>query len=142
MGSLTGYLGLFVAALVAATILPAQSEALLIGLIVTGDYPVPTLIAVASIGNVLGSLLNWCLGRALERNKGKRWFPVKEDTPTRAQGWYRRYGKCSAGELVPVIGDPITAVAGVRKEPLSMFLFLVGLRRRPDMSHSRRPPWE
>jgi membrane protein YqaA with SNARE-associated domain len=47
-----GYVGLFVAALAAATVFPAQSEAVLVGLILSGDYSVLALTAVASVGNV------------------------------------------------------------------------------------------
>ena len=64
---MTAYLGLFAAAFAAATLLPLQSEAVLVGLLVLGEHPVPALLAVATAGNVLGALVNWALGRwALE----------------------------------------------------------------------------
>ncbi len=126
MSLVTVYAGLFAAAFLAATIFPAQSEAVLAGLIMTGDYPVVALVTVASVGNVLGSVVNWGLGRGIERFKNRRWFPAKPNALDRAQGWYRRYGKWSLLlSWVPFIGDPLTVVAGIMREPLAVFLALV-----------------
>lgn len=119
------YLGLFLIAFVAATLLPAQSEAALAGLIVQGYAPW-LLIAVATVGNVLGSTVNWWLGRELTRFGDRRWFPVKPAHLARAQAWYARYGRWSLLlSWVPVIGDPLTLAAGVMREPLRVFLVLV-----------------
>lgn len=127
---MTAYLSLFFAALVAATIFPAQSEAVLVGLIVTGDYPVWLLVLVASVGNVLGSLVNWVLGRGIERFRDRRWFPIRGPALERTQGWYRRYGKWSLlASWLPVVGDPLTVVAGVMREPLPTFIFLVTIAK-------------
>lgn len=126
MTDLVVYIGLFVTAFVAATILPMQSEAALVGLVLTDAYPVWTLVTVASLGNVLGSVANWLLGRGVERFKSRRWFPVKPAALERAQNWYRRYGKWSLLlSWAPIIGDPLTVVAGVLREPFPIFLLLV-----------------
>ncbi len=66
MVSLSGYLGLFLAAFGAATLLPMQSEAVLAGLLLSERYTVWALVAVASLGNVLGSVVNWLLGRHIQ----------------------------------------------------------------------------
>ncbi|MDX3931855.1 MAG: YqaA family protein [Stenotrophomonas sp.] len=117
--------GLFLAALIAATLLPAQSEAVLVALLLDGGDPV-LLIAVATAGNVLGSLVNWWLGLQVQRFQGRRWFPVSPARLERAQAWYRRYGRWSLLlSWAPVIGDPITLAAGVMREPLRVFLPLV-----------------
>ncbi len=71
-----GYLGLFVAAFGAATLLPLQSEAVLVGLLLSGHYNLWLLLGIATLGNVLGSVVNWLLGRSVERFKDRRWFPV------------------------------------------------------------------
>jgi membrane protein YqaA with SNARE-associated domain len=127
---LSAYLGLFTAALVAATLLPAQSEALLAYLIATSERSVPLLILVATLGNVLGSTINWALGRGIERFHGRRWFPVSDAQLDKARIWYHRYGRWSLlASWVPVIGDPITVVAGVLKEPLPSFLLLVTIAK-------------
>ncbi|MDR6902152.1 membrane protein YqaA with SNARE-associated domain [Rhizobium miluonense] len=126
MTDLLAYFGLFMAAFGAATILPMQSEAVLAGLLLTGRYSAVWLVVTAGVGNILGSLVNWMLGRGIERFRQRRWFPVGEDTLDRAQAWYRKYGKWSLlASWVPVVGDPITVVAGVLREPLPTFLLLV-----------------
>lgn len=127
---MTAYLTLFMAALVAATILPAQSEAVLVGLILKGGHPVWLLVLIASVGNILGSIINWVLGRGIERFRDRRWFPVKGPALDRAQGWYRRYGKWSLlGSWLPIVGDPLTVVAGVMREPLPIFILLVAIAK-------------
>lgn len=124
------YLGLFLAAFGAASLLPLQSEALLVGLLLGGGQPVAVLLAVASVGNVLGSVLNAALGRGLERFRERRWFPVSPARLERAKATYRRYGRWSLLlSWVPVIGDPLTLVAGVMREPWWSFLLLVGLAK-------------
>jgi membrane protein YqaA with SNARE-associated domain len=129
MADLAIYGSLFLAALVAATILPMQSEAALVGLLLAG-YPPWLLIVVASAGNVLGSVINWLLGRGIERFRHERWFPASEAALDRAQGWYRRYGKWSLLlSWVPVVGDPLTVVAGVLREPFPVFLTLVAIAK-------------
>lgn len=130
MIDLAAYLGLFIAALAAATILPMQSEAVLVGLLLTENYPVFALIVVASVGNVLGSVANWTLGRWIERFRHRSWFPVGERGMERARGWYRRYGRWSLlASWLPIVGDPITVVAGALREPLPTFLLLVALAK-------------
>jgi membrane protein YqaA with SNARE-associated domain len=130
MTELAALSGLFMAAFVAATILPAQSEAVLVGLIYTGHYAVWILVAVASVGNVLGSVVNWLLGRGIERFRNRPWFPVKQASLQRAQGWYQRYGKWSLLlSWAPIIGDPLTVVAGVMREPFPVFLLLVTIAK-------------
>lgn len=118
-------LGLFLAALVAATLLPAQSEAVLVALLVGGGDPV-LLVSVATAGNVLGALINWWLGRQVLRFQHHRWFPLSAARLRQAQAAYRRHGRWSLLlSWAPVIGDPITLAAGVMREPLRTFLPLV-----------------
>lgn len=120
------YAGLFGASLLAATILPAQSEVILFGMLLTHHYQASLLVAVASVGNVLGSCLNWLLGRLLAEFEGRPWFPVKREAIARAEGWYHRYGRWSLLlSWAPIVGDPLTIVAGVLREPFPLFLALV-----------------
>lgn len=130
MIDLAALAGLFLAALMAATILPLQSEAALVALLVAGAHPAWLLVAVAGLGNVLGSVVNWLLGRGIERFRDRPWFPVKPAALDRAQGWYRRYGKWSLLlSWAPVVGDPLTVVAGLAREPLPVFLVLVTIAK-------------
>jgi membrane protein YqaA with SNARE-associated domain len=130
LGDLAVYAALFAVALAAATILPMQSEAALAGLILTGKYPVAMLIAVAGAGNVLDSAIDWLLGRGIESFKDRPWFPAHPAMLARATKWYHRYGRWSLLlSWVPVIGDPLTVVAGVLREPLWSFLVLVTIAK-------------
>lgn len=130
MFELTSYVGLFLAAFGAATLLPMQSEAVLVGMLLSDRYVVSTLLAVATFGNVLGSALNWILGRSIERLRHKRWFPVSESKLEKARNSYLRYGRWSLLlSWVPIIGDPLTVVAGVMREPLWSFLLIVTLAK-------------
>lgn len=129
VSSLGVYLGLFAAALAAATILPLQSEAVLVGLLLA-DYMPWLLVAVATVGNVAGSSINWALGRGIERYRDHHWFPVTPVQLARAQAWYGRYGKWSLLlSWAPIIGDPLTLVAGVMRESFTVFLLLVAIAK-------------
>jgi membrane protein YqaA with SNARE-associated domain len=130
MFEFSSYLGLFSAAFAAATLIPAQSEAVLVGLLLHGQQSVAGLLLVATLGNVSGSLVNWLLGRSIERLRHRRWFPVSDAQLERAQQRYRRYGRLSLLlSWVPIIGDPLTVVAGTLREPLWSFLLLVTLAK-------------
>ena len=130
MISLAVYASLFGIAFIAATVFPLQSEAALIALLLNGQQPVWALIAVASVGNVLGSVVNWLLGRSIERFRDKRWFPASPAALERAQRAYQKWGKWSLLlSWAPFIGDPLTVMAGVLREPLPMFLLLVTMAK-------------
>lgn len=130
MADLVVYVGLFLLALVAATLLPAQSEAALAGLLLSGAYSKAGLLAAATLGNTLGSLVNWLLGRSIEHYRERRWFPASAEQLERAQRWYRRYGRWSLLlSWLPIVGDPLTLVAGVMREPLPSFLLIVALAK-------------
>lgn len=124
------YLALFLAAFLAATIVPAQSEAVLVGLILAGDRSLVLLLLVATTGNVLGSVVNWLLGRFIERFRDRPWFPVSRPRLAQAEAWYRRFGIWSLLlSWVPIIGDPLTVVAGVLRTPFLTFLVLVTIAK-------------
>jgi len=121
---------LFIAAFGAATLLPLQSEAVLVGLLINGHYAPFILIAVASLGNILGSCVNWWLGLKIEHYKNKRWFPISQKKMLQAQKIYQKYGYWSLLlSWAPIIGDPITLIAGLLKENLTRFLLIVSLAK-------------
>lgn len=127
---LASYFGLFAAAFGAATLLPLQSEAVLTSLLILGKHPVWALVAVATAGNSLGAVVNWFLGRYIEHWRHKPWFPVGEDKLARAQRGYSRYGRWSLLlSWMPVIGDPLTVIAGVMREPLLSFVLIVSIAK-------------
>jgi membrane protein YqaA with SNARE-associated domain len=122
-------LALFVSALISATLFPGQSEAVLAAMLQNTTVPW-LLVAMASLGNTAGSVINWILGRGIEQFRNRRWFPLRGEKLDRAQRWYQRYGKWSLLlSWAPVIGDPLTIVAGVLREPLPMFVLLVAIAK-------------
>jgi membrane protein YqaA with SNARE-associated domain len=124
------YASLFLAAFLAATILPAQSELGLAGLLVSNSYNTMVLIAVASIGNTLGATINWVLGRGIAHFQNHKWFPTNPKQLDMVSEWYRKYGRWSLLlSWVPVVGDPITVAAGILREPFFSFLILVGFAK-------------
>lgn len=130
IGDLGVYFGLFTVAFIAATVLPMQSEAVLAGLLLGSSFSPAILITVASIGNVLGSIVNWLLGRGIDRFRDRRWFPASGAELDRAASWYQRYGKWTLLlSWVPIIGDPLTVIAGVLREPLLSFVILVAIAK-------------
>ena len=130
MGDIAAYGGLFVAAFVAATILPMQSEAVFVGLLISDAYSTVLLLVVASAGNILGSVVNWLLGRGVERFRHRSRFPASEKALDRAENWYRRYGRWTLLlSWMPIGGDALTVVAGTLREPFWSFLALVAIAK-------------
>ena len=130
MASLGIYLSLFTTSFLAATILPMSSEVVLVGMLAASDEPWAALIAVASLGNILGSLANWFVGRGLSLAREHPRFPVDRARIERAEVWYQRWGYWSLLlSWVPVIGDPLTVIAGFLREPLWLFLVLVSIAK-------------
>ncbi|MFX4222508.1 MAG: YqaA family protein [Thalassobaculum sp.] len=130
MNFIGAYGGLFFVSLASATFLPIQSEILLTGLILKTDYWIPGLVIIASIGNTLGSVINWAIGLQIERFKDRRWFPASPEQLDRASRWYRKYGYWSLLlSWAPFIGDPLTLAAGLMREPFGTFILLVAIAK-------------
>jgi membrane protein YqaA with SNARE-associated domain len=120
-----GYFGLFVAAFLAATILPLSSEVVLSILLLNGFSPV-ALVSIATVGNVLGSLTNYALGYWVSLEVIKKWLKISEEEFVRAEQRFVKYGLFSlCFAWVPFVGDPITVVAGVLRVRLLWFVLLV-----------------
>jgi membrane protein YqaA with SNARE-associated domain len=116
--------GLFLAAFIASTLVPASSEAVLGGLVAGGAYDPWLLIATASAGNILGASVNWALGRWAAQT---RWVQDSRNL-ARASAWFQRYGPWSLLlSWLPVIGDPLTLAAGVAGLRFPVFLLPVAL---------------
>ncbi len=124
---LEGYLGLFLVAFLAATLLPAYSEVLFVGLLAAGYDPL-ALWAWATAGNTLGAAVNWLLGRYLLHYQDRSWFPFQPDTMGLAQGWFQRYGIWSLLlSWAPIVGDTLTFIAGLMGVRFTLFLLLTAL---------------
>ena len=122
------YLSLFFISFLAATILPFSSELTLAGLISTSHYDNLLLLVVASFGNVLGSVFNWSLGFYSRNFTTKKWFPFKETQIERSSKWFSKFGKWSLlFAWVPIVGDPLTFVAGLLRVRFLDFIILVAI---------------
>lgn len=120
-----GYLGLFLAAFLAATILPLSSELILTGLLLNGLSP-EWLVVVATIGNVLGSLTNYALGYWASTAVIQKWLRMSAADFVKAETRFKKYGIASLlFAWVPIIGDPITVIAGILRVKLLWFITLV-----------------
>jgi membrane protein YqaA with SNARE-associated domain len=128
--SLLALLGLFLTCMAAGSIVPIPSEAAFVALLLTSKHTVWTLLAVATVGNVTGSVINWFIGLGATRFESRPWFPASPRTLERARNWYHRYGRWSLlGSWVPLFGDPLTIVAGVMRESLWSFIAIVGIAK-------------
>ncbi len=120
-----GYLGLLLASFLAATILPVGSEVML-GVLLVNDYNPCAILVVATVGNVAGSLVNYGLGWWGGRRFATRLLRLPPADMAAAEKRYARWG--TFGLLfawLPIIGDPLTVVAGALKTPIGLFLVLV-----------------
>lgn len=119
---------LFGSAFLAATILPFYSEVVLFGMVREQAHPLWLLVVVASVGNTLGAVVNWVLGRYLLHFQDRKWFYFKPSQLGRWQAWFQKYGQWSLLlAWMPVGGDPLTFIAGMMKVRLIPFVLLVGL---------------
>ena len=122
------YLSLLSISFLAATVLPFSSELTLAGLISTSNYHNLLLLVVASFGNVLGSVFNWSLGFYSRNFTTKKWYPFKETQIERSSKWFSKFGKWSLlFAWVPIVGDPLTFVAGLLKVRFLDFIILVAI---------------
>ena len=120
------YLSLFIISFLAATILPFSSELTLASLMATASYDNLLLLAVASLGNILGSVVNWILGFYSRNLAKKKWFPFKDKQIKNSSKWFSKFGKWSLlFAWVPIIGDPLTLAAGLLRVKFIEFLILV-----------------
>jgi len=120
------HLSLFGVAFLAATVLPGSSEAMLAAFVALKPASAVTLFLTATLGNVLGAVANWLLGRWSAEYVGYRWFPAATERIERASTAFERYGSWPLlFSWLPIIGDPLTVAAGVLRIRFPIFLVLV-----------------
>jgi len=119
---------LFFSSLIAATILPAQSEIILAALLMAGNHQQFLLLLIATSGNVLGSVINWFLGAYFMKFKERNWFPIKASKIDKYAKIYQKRGVwLLLFAWLPIVGDPITVIAGMARVNIWLFLLLVGI---------------
>jgi membrane protein YqaA with SNARE-associated domain len=121
------YISLFLSAFLAATLVPAYSELVLAGMAASG-YDLFALWLWASVGNTLGSAVNWLLGRYMLHFQDRKWFPFKQDNLGYAQRWFQKYGVWSLLlAWLPVGGDALTFIAGIMRVRFAVFITLTAI---------------
>ena len=127
---LISYFQLFIISFLAATILPLSSELVLSTMLLTDSFDKYLLLVVASFGNIFGSSVNWYLGKKILIFKDKKWFPVNEKQIAKSEMYFKKYGIWSLLlAWVPIIGDPLTVIAGILRVNFFTFLLLVSLSK-------------
>ena len=127
---LFSYFQLLIISFLAATILPFSSEVILTTMYLSHSFETYFLLIFASIGNILGSITNWYLGKKITIFQDRKWFPVSPDQLNRSQKYFQKYGLWSLLlAWVPIIGDPLTLLAGVLKVRFSIFFILVSISK-------------
>jgi len=127
---LISYFKLFIISLLAATILPLSSEIVLTTMLLTNLFEKNLLLILASSGNILGSIFNWYLGKKIIIFQDRKWFPVSPEQLNKSQKYFQKYGLWSLLlAWVPIIGDPLTLIAGVLKVRFIIFFILVSISK-------------
>ena len=127
---LFSYFQLLIISFLAATILPFSSEVVLTTMYLTNSFEIYLLLIFASIGNILGSITNWYLGKKITIFQDRKWFPVSPNQLSRSQKYFQKYGLWSLLlAWVPIIGDPLTLLAGVLKVRFGIFFLLVSISK-------------
>lgn len=122
------YLTLFVVSFLAATFLPLGSEALLV-YDISQNYSLLVLWSFTTVGNTLGSMLNYWLGL-----KGESYLERKGhlsvEKMEKARGFFAKYGGWSLLlSWAPIVGDPLTFIAGVLRYNFKYFILIVFLAK-------------
>ena len=118
-----GYVGMFLASLLAGSVFPFSSEAVMAGLLAAGLNPWP-LVVYGTIGNVMGSLFNYFIGTLGRLDWIEKYLHVKPDKLDRAQRLMARYGAwIGFFAFLPIIGSAIAIVLGLVRANIWVTLF-------------------
>jgi len=110
---------LFASAFLSATILPGNSELVLVKALLDHPRELALLLAVATVGNTLGSMTTYALGRLV---------PEKKASNPRAAAWLRRFGAPALLlAWLPILGDALCAAAGWLRIPWVAALAYIAL---------------
>lgn len=108
-----GYVGLFLACFLAATILPFGSELVFAGLLASSKFDPWTCLIIASVGNWLGGMTNYYLGKLGKIEWIERYLKVKKSKIEQIQNWLEGKGAIMGFfSFLPVIGDVIAIALG------------------------------
>ena len=124
-----GYMGIAVAAFLAASILPFSSEAVMVGLLAAG-LDMWALVAWGTVGNVLGSVFNYGIGRLGKMEWIEKYLHAKPEDLDKARRFMGGRGAwMGLFSCVPVVGDVITIVLGLMRANFTIFLISVTISK-------------
>lgn len=122
-----GYIGMFLAALLAGSFFPFSSEAVMLGLMATGLDPWQ-LAFYGTVGNVLGSVINYCVGRMGKTEWFERYLHVKPRDLERAERFMKGRGAWMGFfAFLPVLGSAITILLGLMRANIPITFFSITL---------------
>lgn len=126
---LSALAGLALAAFLAATPIPFQSEIAFVALLAVMPDALWPILVVASVANTAGSVVTYGIGRGL--SSLQRWPPLRvpPEAMARAEGWFNRWGVWVLLFSWAPGGDIACAMAGVLRTPLWLFVLLVGIAK-------------
>lgn len=120
-----GYWGMLIAAFLAGSFFPFSSEAVMLGLLAAGLKPEP-LVIYGTIGNVLGSMFNYCVGRLGKLEWVEKYLHVKKKDMDRAQKFMAGHGAWMGFfAFLPIIGSAITICLGFMRA--NIFISIISI---------------
>jgi membrane protein YqaA with SNARE-associated domain len=130
MGLVAIFVGVFLAAALSASILPGTTELAIATAVSVGKAPLWPVVAIATVGSVFGSGIQWALGRFLARYREHKRFPLKAEDYDKYSAWFQKYGVWALGmSWLPGVGDVLTLVAGLFRTPFVISMILVGIAK-------------
>ena len=114
--SVYGYWGMLLTALLAGSVFPFSSEAVMLGLLATPGIDAWTLVIYATVGNALGGMFNYCVGRLGKLEWIERWLKISPEKMERAQRFMAGRGAWMGFfAFVPILGSAITVTLGLMR---------------------------
>lgn len=122
-----GYWGMLLAAFLAGSFFPFSSEAVMVGLLAAGLDPLG-LVVYGSVGNILGSMFNYGVGRLGKLEWIERYLHVKKESLDSAQRFMAGRGAWMGFfAFLPILGSAITIVLGLTRANLIISILSISL---------------
>ncbi len=119
------YVVLFVLSFLASTLIPLGSE-WFVYYLVSVEYNIILIILIASVGNYLGAAVNYYIGIKGSNTVLHKAIKFSDNQTNKAEEKFKKYGPAILFfSWLPIIGDPLTFVAGLLKYNFKKFTFYV-----------------